>query len=309
MVIGGVPQGEVRVGVSSESIDREIEALKRSLGIKVAASAAVGVGLLIAGLVFVLHLIAKNRALEHEKLSSERAAFRGVVGSGLAHEIRNPLNSMNMNLQMLEEELQGVPGLEGGEHIEMLRSMQGEIKRIKNLIDNFLQYSRPAKPNFEVKNLNDVLTATGRFLQADFRQSNIELALDLEPLLPSVEFDEGQIRQALLNILGNARQVVPAGGSVRVVSRAGSAGEVVVEISDTGPGISPETLDRIFEPFFSKRAGGTGLGLAIARQMIENHAGRLEVDSQVGLGTTFRIRLPRRHGRVAEAPGSGRTPR
>lgn len=306
LVVGGVPQGEVRVGVSTEEIDRDIKALRRSLGIKVASSAIVGVGLLIAGLVFVLHLIRKNRELERAKLSSERAAYRGVVGSGLAHEIRNPLNSMNMNLQMLEEELQGVPGLEGGEHVEMLRSMQGEIKRIKNLIDNFLQYSRPAKPNFEIKDLNDVLTATARFLQADFRQSNIDLTLDLEPLLPSVEFDEGQIRQALLNILGNARHVVQPQGSVWVKSRASAAGEVVVEIVDTGPGIPADMVDRIFEPFFSKRAGGTGLGLAIARQMVENHAGRLEVESVEGRGTTFRIRLPRRHHRTAEPPGTGR---
>jgi signal transduction histidine kinase len=309
LVIGGVPQGEVRVGVSEEAIDRDIETLRKSLRIKVALIAAIGVGLLVLGLAFVLHLIRKNRMLEQAKLSSERVAYRGVVGSGLAHEIRNPLNSMNMNLQMLEEELQGVPGLEGGEHIEMLRSMQGEIKRIKNLIDNFLQYSRPAVPNFEVKDLNDVLTATARFVQADFRQNGVELTLDLEPLLPSVEVDEGQIRQALLNILGNARHVVPPGGNVRLSSRAGAGGEVVVDVADTGPGIAPETVERIFEPFFSKRPGGTGLGLAIARQMVENHHGRIEVESQVGRGTTFRIRLPRRHARSADPASPGRPKR
>jgi signal transduction histidine kinase len=309
LVLGGVPQGEVRVGVSAEAIDRDIETLRRSLRIKVALIAAIGVGLLLVGLAFVLHLIRKNYRLEQAKLSSERAAYRGHVGSGLAHEIRNPLNSMNMNLQMLEEELQGVPALEGGEHVEMLRSMQGEIKRIKNLIDNFLQYSRPAVPNFEVKDLNDVLTATARFVQADFRQNGIELSLDLEPLLPSVELDEGQLRQALLNILGNARHVVPSGGNVRLSSRAGAGGEVVVEVEDTGPGIPPETAERIFEPFFSKRPGGTGLGLAIARQMVENHHGRIEVESQVGRGTTFRIRLPRRHARSAETAAASKTKR
>jgi signal transduction histidine kinase len=309
LVVGGVPQGEVRVGVSTEEIDRDIKALRRSLRIKVASSAIVGIGLIIFGLVVVLRLIRKTHALERAKLSAERAAERGRLGAGLAHEIRNPLNSMNMNLQMLEEDLQGAPGPEGAEHVELLRSMQGEIKRIKNLIDNFLQFSRTAKPTFEIKDLNEVLTATARFLQADFRQSAIDLTLDLEPLLPSVEFDEGQLRQALLNILGNARHVVPSQGSVRVKSRAGAAGEVVVEIVDTGPGIAPEAVERIFEPFFSKRAGGTGLGLAIARQMVENHDGRLEVESELGRGTTFRIRLPRRHHHGAEPPGSGRPSR
>lgn len=305
LMLGGVPQGDVRVGVSTEAIDREIEALRRALRIKVALVAALGGGLLLVGLFYVLHLIRKNRELEHARQSSERVAYRVNLGSGLAHEIRNPLNSMNMNLQMLGEELQGVPGLEGGEHVEMLRSMQGEIKRIANLIDDFLQYARPATPHFEVKDLNDVLNATARFLHADFRQSNVELVLDLEPLLPSVELDEGQLRQALLNILGNARQVMQPGGRVRVSTRAGMGGEVVVEIADTGPGIAPDTIEKIFEPFFSKRAGGTGLGLAIARQMVENHGGRIEVDSQLGKGTTFRIRLPRRHHRAGDAAPGG----
>jgi len=309
LMLGGVPQGEVRVGVSTEAIDRDIEALRRSLRIKVVLVAALGVGLLVVGLFYSLHLIRKNRELEHARQSSERVAYRVNLGSGLAHEIRNPLNSMNMNLQMLGEELQGVPGLEGGEHIEMLRSMQGEIKRIANLIDVFLQYARPATPHFEVRDLNDVLSATARFLQADFRQSGVDLVLDLEPLLPSVELDEGQLRQALLNILGNARQVMQPGGRVRVSSRAGMGGEVVVEIADTGPGIPADTLEKIFEPFFSKRAGGTGLGLAIARQMVENHGGRVEVESQLGNGTTFRIRLPRRHSRAGEAAPGGRASR
>jgi signal transduction histidine kinase len=299
----GSPQGEVRVGVSAEAIDREIEPLRRSLRIKVALVATLGVALLAVGLFYSLYLLRKTRALEHARQSSERREYRVNLGSGLAHEIRNPLNSMNMNLQMLEEELQGVPGIEGGEHVEMLRSMQGEIKRIATLIDVFLQYARPATPQFEVRDLNEVLHATARFLQADFRQSGIELVLDLEPLLPSVELDEGQLRQALLNILGNARHVMQPGGRVRVSTRAGIGGEIVVEIADTGPGIPADMLGKIFEPFFSKRAGGTGLGLAIARQMIDNHHGRIEVESQVGKGTTFRIRFPRRQGGAGAATG------
>ncbi|HZN53751.1 MAG TPA: ATP-binding protein [Candidatus Polarisedimenticolaceae bacterium] len=303
LTIAGQYQGSVRVGIAAEPIDREIDAIRKWLAIRVAIVAAVGVALLVVGLFYVLYLIRKNRSLEHQRQSSERAAYRGVLGSGLAHEIRNPLNSMNMNLQMLEEELQGVPALEGGEHVEMLRSMQGEIKRIKNLIDNFLQYARPATPQLKVVDLNEVLGATARFLQADFRQSGVELQLDLEPLLPSVELDESQLRQALLNILGNARHVVPAGGRVVLRSRAGAGGEILIEVGDTGPGIPAEMIERIFEPFYSKRAGGTGLGLAIARQMVENHGGRIEVESQTGVGTTFRIRLPRRHSRALEPPG------
>ena len=309
LMLGGMAQGDVRVGVSTEAIDRDIEALGRSLRLKIAAAVGLGIGLLVVGLFYSLRLVRKNTELEHARQSAARVEYRVNLGSGLAHEIRNPLNSMNMNLQMLEEELQGVPELEGGEHIEMLRSMQGEIKRIAHLIDVFLQYARPAKPHFEVKDLNDLLTVTARFLQADFRQSGIDLVLDLEPLLPSVELDEGQLRQTLLNILGNARQVVPSGGRVRVSSRAGMGGEVIVEVADTGPGIPADTIEKIFEPFFSKRAGGTGLGLAIARQMVDNHSGSIEVDSQPGKGTMFRIRLPRRQNRAGAAAPGAKVPR
>ena len=304
LMAGGIPQGDVRVGVSTEAVDREIAALRRSLRIKIALFLALGGGLLGLGLIYALNLNRKNRALEQARQSSARIEYRANLGQGLAHEIRNPLNSMNINLQMLVEELEGVPGLEGGEHLELLRSMQGEIKRIANLIDVFQQYARPATPEFAVKDINEVLNATALFLQADFRQSGVELSLDLEPLLPSVEVDEGQLRQVLLNILGNARQVIQPGGRVRVSTHPGAAGEIVIEIADNGPGIPPEALDKIFEPFFSKRAGGTGLGLAIARQMVENHRGRIEVESKVGEGTTFRIRLPRRHAR-GDAGGTG----
>jgi signal transduction histidine kinase len=305
LMLAGIPQGDVRVGLSTDAIDSDIERDRRSLRLKIVLAVASGIGLLVVGLFYSLRLIRQNRELEHARQSAARVAYRVNLGSGLAHEIRNPLNSMNMNLQMLGEELQGVPGLEGGEHLDMLRSMQGEIKRIATLIDVFLQYARPATPQLEVKDLNEVLNATARFLQADFRQSGVDLVLDLEPLLPSVELDEGQLRQALLNILGNARQVMQPGGQVRVASRAGIGGEVIVEIADTGPGIAADSIEKIFEPFFSKRAGGTGLGLAIARQMVENHGGKIEVDSELGKGTTFRIRLPRRHGRAGVgAPGA-----
>jgi signal transduction histidine kinase len=307
LVVAGIPQGDVRVGISTDAIARDIESLRRSLKIKVASVAVFGAILLIAGFVYVLRLIRKNSELERARQSIERAAHQGKISSGLAHEIRNPLNSMNMNLQMLEEELQGAP--DGAESVEMLRSMQGEIKRIKNLVDNFLQYSRTTIPHFEIKSLNEALADIVRFLQADFRRDRVTLTPDLEPLLPSLEFDESQLRQALLNILGNARQALTDGGEVRLASRAGSGGEIVIEIADNGPGIAPDIVDRIFEPFFSKRAGGTGLGLAIARQMVENHGGRIEVESQLGRGTTFRIHLPRRHEARASSFAAGRAAR
>ena len=295
LIVDGVPQGEVRVGVSEEWIDAAIADLRRSLRFKIGLAAVLGAVLLGLGLVYVLHLASKNRELERARAHAERNAYRGLLASGLAHEIRNPLNAMNMNLQMLEEELQGAPQLAGGDLLDLLVSTKSEIKRLERLVTNFLLYARPSAPKFEKKDLNEVLRNTAVFLQADFRQSGVALELDLEPLLPSVDLDESQFRQAIMNILVNARQVMREGGAVTLTSKAGPGGEIVVAIRDQGPGIPPENRDHIFEPFFSKRAGGTGLGLAIARLMVEAHGGRIDVQSEVGKGTTFRIRLPRRH--------------
>jgi signal transduction histidine kinase len=298
LVVGGVPQGEVRVGISGESIDADIASIRQSLRWKIGLAALLGAALLVLGLAYVLHLTSKNRELENARLHAERNAYRGLLASGLAHEIRNPLNAMNMNLQMLEEELQGAPEFAGGDLLDLLASTKSEIKRLERLVTNFLLYARPSPPKFESKDINELLRNTAVFLQADFRQSGVALELDLEPLLPSVDLDESQFRQAIMNVLVNARQVMREGGAVALSSKAGPGGDIVVEIRDQGPGIPPENRDHIFEPFFSKRAGGTGLGLAIARLMVEAHGGRIQVESEVGKGTTFRIRLPRRHDKA-----------
>jgi signal transduction histidine kinase len=219
----------------------------------------------------------------------------GLLASGLAHEIRNPLNAMNMNLQMLEEELQLAPGQGPDDASELLDQTKREIKRLEQLVSNFLTFARPAVPQFRSHDLNDVLQQVCRFLEADFRASDVTLSLEGEPMLPSVELDETQFKQAVMNLLVNARQVLRGGGRVQIRTRAGSGGEVVVEIEDDGPGISEEARERIFEVFYSNRGGGTGLGLPIARQIVQRHGGTIEVETAVGEGTTFRIRLPRRH--------------
>jgi signal transduction histidine kinase len=293
---GSHPEGEVRVGISKDTSQREIADLRRSLQIKVAIAAGFGVAVLLLGFLYVLHLIRKNKELEQSRLAAERRSYVGLLASGLAHEIRNPLNAMNMNLQMLEEELTGVPGLDGSDHLMLLASTKSEIKRLERLVNNFLAFARPAESRFESKDLNEILTEIARFLQADFHRSSVDLVLDTEPMLPSVEIDVTQFKQALMNLLVNARQVLRSGGRVVLRSRASPSGEILVEVEDNGPGISPESRDRIFEVFYSQRGGGTGLGLPIARQIVERHGGRIDVEDRPGGGTVFRIRLPRRHG-------------
>jgi len=299
---GTRPEGTVRVGVSREYGGAELQKLRTAVRNQLIVATTVALGLLAVALLYVLHLIRRNRELEHKRLAAERRSYVGLLASGLAHEIRNPLNAMNINLQMLEEELPpDAPGFDSAEYLELLAATKSEIRRLETLANNFLQYARPGSLRFESKDLNGVLQGVVMFLQADFRQRGVRLETDLEPLLPSVEIDETQFKQAVINLLVNARQVVGEGGEVRLVSRAGSSGEVVVEVRDDGPGVPEESRDKIFEVFFSSRGGGTGLGLPIARQIVERHGGTIELDTEVKVGATFRIRLPRRHA-PAEPP-------
>lgn len=302
---GGQPAGKLQMGIANESLDEELQQLRSTLWFRIAVAAVAAVGVLVAALFYVLHLIRKNRNLERARQSAERASYVGLLASGLAHEIRNPLNAMNMNLQMLEEELRE-SHLES-DQTELLDSTKSEIKRLERLVNNFLTYARPAKPRFEARDLNVVILEVTRLLEADFRQHGVDLRIDPEPLLPEVETDDTQLKQAFINLLVNARQVLKDGGTVTIKTRAGAKGEVVVEVTDNGPGIPPEVRERIFEVFYSSRGGGTGLGLPIARQIVERHGGTIEVDSVLDEGTTFRIRLPRHHVESAVAVAKERT--
>jgi signal transduction histidine kinase len=182
-----------------------------------------------------------------------------------------------------------------------LESAKSEIQRLEGLVNNVLTFARPPQPQFEAQDMNRVVSEVLRFLEADFRQNEVKVTTDLEPLLPEIELDGRQLKQALINILVNANQVLERGGLVRVRTRAGSRGEVVVEIEDNGPGIPADVQDRIFDVFYSRRGGGTGLGLPIARQIVERHGGAIEMESEEGQGTLFRLRLPRRQERARSA--------
>jgi signal transduction histidine kinase len=231
--------------------------------------------------------------------SAERASYVGLLASGLAHEIRNPLNAMNMNLQMLEEELQLAGDQVEEEQMEMLASTKSEIKRLEALVNNFLTYARPSRPDFEPTDLNSMTREVIRLLEADFKQNGVELKEDLDPDLPEVEIDVTQFKQALINLMVNARQILRDGGTVGLRSRTATGGAVLLEVIDDGPGIPEEARERIFDVFYSNRGGGTGLGLPIAKQIVERHGGRIEVESVIDEGTTFRIRLDRQRERPA----------
>ncbi|MEW5806452.1 MAG: ATP-binding protein [Acidobacteriota bacterium] len=293
--IGGGREGEVRVGVSQQRIEEEIKSLRRELILKLSITIGISIILLFIAFLYVIKLLNKTRRLEAEAQTADRLAYVGTLASGLAHEIRNPLNAMNMNLQMLEEEI-GEKSFDGSEEFnELLKGIKGEINRLERLVNNFLAYARPQKLNLSEGDINEAVSEVVRFLKPEIEQKKIDVNLNLDPYLPSVELDEHRIKQALMNILINAKQILKEGGIITVTTRMGSEGRVIVEIADNGPGMSQEMKNKVFDIFFSTRGGGTGLGLPIAQKIIESHGGKIDLWSERDHGTRFTIFLPRVH--------------
>jgi len=303
------PGGQVvrEVGIPRAMIDAELAELRTSLMTKLWIGAGAAVLILLVAFVYVLRLLHRTRLLEAQAQMDDRLAYVGALAAGLAHEIRNPLNVLSMNLQMLEEEItaRGIDGKD--ESRQYLGALQGEIRRLSSLVDNFLSYARPNQPKFESRDLNVILGGIGRLMQPEFAARGLGLRLDLSPYLPPVDLDEAQIRQAVMNILHNATQILEAGGTVVIESRIGPQGEAIVAIQDDGPGVKPEDRERIFQVFYSGRRGGTGLGLPIAARILEAHGGSIRVEEAPGRGARFVLTLPRRHPTAApaSAPAGG----
>src|SRR5262249_53169108 len=234
----------------------EMEGRGGSLMIRVATGAAISILLLLVAFAYVVRLITKTRRLEAEAQMADRLAYVGTLASGLAHEIRNPLNAMNMNLQMLDEELTAANLHQDPEAAALLASTKGEVRRLENLVPDFLMYAGPMQPRLESADLNVTVEEVVRFLRADLQQKEIALELTLSPSLPAVELDEGQFRQALLNILINAKDVLAPGGRIAVSTLIGPKGEAVVRIEDNRPGVPPAVRGKVFDVLFSTPGGG-----------------------------------------------------
>lgn len=228
-------------------------------------------------------------AAQSRAVANERLAAIGKMAAHVTHEIRNPLSSITLNIELLEEELAGKDV--GPESRELLASIDREVERLANLSEDYLRLARIPSPRLDAEDLAELLRDVARFSKKELERASTELCLDLPEGLPSVMFDEAQIRQAILNLVRNAREAMPRGGRVDL-SVFAEGMNVVVSVSDRGGGIPPEIRDRVFDPFFSTKGEGTGLGLAITRRIVEAHGGTLTCDAREGGGTTFRLTLP-----------------
>jgi signal transduction histidine kinase len=221
---------------------------------------------------------------------AERLAELGTLTGGLAHEIKNPLSTVQLNLQLLQEELS--PG--DPTHDRLLRrltTIQRETSRLRDILDDFLRYAGKLELDRHEVDLNLLLEELVDFFhpQAQLQRVQLRLKKSEQPIL--VHVDTKLIKQALLNLMINAQHAMSDGGEM-ILSTSRTAGEALIDVIDTGAGIPPENMNDIFKAYYSTKKGGTGLGLPMTRRLIEEHGGWLTVRSEVGKGSDFTIHLP-----------------
>ncbi len=225
----------------------------------------------------------------------KRLADLGALASGLAHEIRNPLNSLSLNSQILAEAIADLPDSLGGRREEMLSLARANTKvtrRLNDLLTEFLRFARPPSMELVVTDLNRVVADVVRFVELDFARRGIELSVRYHPGGLPLFADEKQLRQALLNVLLNAEEAMDKDRKeVRVVTGT-DGGWAWVRVSDNGRGIPREVRRQVYRLFFSTREGGSGLGLPIVRQILKSHGGRVAIRSREGKGTNVTLTLP-----------------
>ena len=286
-----------------------------------------------AGVALILHDATEARQQTFEAIESERIQALTLLAASVAHEIGNPLNALHIHLQLMERELKklktaagnGAPGgasasprsrarshaaADASEAGEIGRKLEqylgvakGEINRLDYIITQFLHAIRPAAPQFRPASLNDVVQKTLTLLQPELDNRALNVKTRLARQLPITPIDPTQIQQVLVNLIKNALHAMTKGGTLTLQTGEGTDG-VWVSVADTGGGIPQEQINRIFDPFFTTKKKGTGLGLMIVQRIVRAHGGRIDLESQVGRGTTFRVWLPlhERKPRLLEAP-------
>ena len=227
---------------------------------------------------------------ERERLRAENTELATLAG-GLAHEIRNPLSTIGMNLELLAEEMEGDDSQRARRVLRRISSLQGECRNLEEILNAFLQFARAGELHLEEGNLNTILMDYVGFLEPQANSMEVELRPHLATDLPVVMLDRSLMRQALVNLCRNAIEAMPDGGSIDLLTHV-REDQVRLEVIDTGKGMDERTRSQMFQAFFSTRSGGSGLGLPTVRRIVEAHHGHIVCESEPGKGTRFTISLP-----------------
>ncbi len=254
--------------------------------VQASASRMRAVGGTVLGAVVTLEDVSDIKALTDQLIRADRLAAMGELTAGVAHEVRNPLGVIRASVQLLED-----AQCDASRIHEAAEVIKQEIDRLDRVIKALLDFGRPSKPTLVKTNVNEVLDDVVLFTTRFAKQSNVKIDQHYAADLPAVTADPDQLKQVFLNLVTNAVQAMEQlGGSIDITTESGG-GYVEVRVEDTGPGIAPEDLTKVFDPFFTKRAEGTGLGLTIVHRIIDEHDGHIEVSSSPK-GTVFTVSIP-----------------
>lgn len=288
--------GFLQIGISRGVLQQRIGTLRKELVSTTATIATLTLVVLIMAQFVIWRLWRRSQRLQEQARESERMAYIGTLASGLAHEIRNPLNSLNLNMQMLEEELAHRPPAPSGQRLMSIT--RDEIGRLERLVTAFLQYAKPPPLELRVVSASSLMERCRAVLEAELVARGARLWIDDRSGSAEVFVDPAQMSQLLLNLVQNAVAAMEERG-VEPKVRLGAVVDgpkVTLEVEDRGIGMTEEQINRMFDLFYSTRKGGTGLGLAIVHRIARSHRAELDVDSEVNRGTTIRVILDRASG-------------
>ena len=256
-----------------------------------------------AGYALIMRDFTERHRAAQETLESERIAALQLLAAGVAHEIGNPLNSLTIHLQLLERRLRKLPEGQQDTLLHPLEVAQEEIKRLDTIVTQFLRAIRPAPLQRTPHDLNSLVRDAAEFLGPELKSRNILLELELAPVLPVLEVDQDQLKQAFYNIVKNSSEAMKQGGLLKI--RTGADSEWInIRFADTGGGMTQEAMARIFEPYFTTKQSGSGLGLMITQRIVRAHGGEVVIESDPGNGLKITIRLPRHDRQVQMLPGT-----
>src|SRR3954467_13391521 len=287
--------GQREIGISATELSRRIEVLRKDLIRQASVIAIASMLLLLSAYAVVWTVLRRSQRLEVQAVEARRLAYLGTLASGLAHEIRNPLNSLNLNMQMLEEEIDEHGSAPTGKRL--LSISRSELSRLERLVSDFLAYAKPRPLEMEEVPAVRPLERVREVLAGEIQKRRVQVEIEDRSGGARIRIDPAQMNQLLLNLAQNAFNAAEeARRRPWLKLTAGRQGpSVLLELADNGVGMTAEEQEKIFDLFYSTRKGGTGLGLAIAERIASAHGGRLGVRSTKGLGTTVPVELPAVH--------------
>jgi PAS domain S-box-containing protein len=246
----------------------------------------------------ILNDITRDKATTAELLENERTSSILLLAAGVAHELGNPLNALTIHLQLIARQLKKLKGSpDTGSLADSIGICQEEVKRLDGIISNFLDAIRPQPPDLAETNLGEVLDEVLRFQQNEFADRGLAVEAETPAELPAVMADRNQLKQVFFNITKNAMEAMQPGGRLRIKTRTDDD-DVYLLFGDTGSGIKPEDLGRLFQPYHTTKPGGTGLGLMIVQRIMREHGGQVGLESKEGVGTIVTLQFPRKDRRV-----------